>query len=388
LAPPLILPASEQVWRGVDVTLAEVLGQLNQLRAAAARQEIADQEHIHPRNSVLDVIVISSDPAEAERAAAVVEELAIHHPCRAVVVLDEPGAGKSRIDATVTSLTHPLVAGAACQYEQVFLRVRGQAAEHISSLVDSLLIPDVLTYLWWTGSPPIGKPRFASTFDSADVLLVDSARFERPFESFAALAELAAGSSRTAFGDFHWTRMAPWREVLAQFFNPPARRGFLRGIGALGIDYVADGRGNRSAAVLLAGWLGSALGWKLEGAAAGKGGGVVAVNLRSSDGHPVEVAMRPVEMEGFQPGEITAVKIDAVNQGRTCLLHATRDGEDTGHVMVDAAVGGSQVPRLVLPVPARADAELLSRLLIEARGDRAYRGALQMGAGMLKSARG
>src|SRR5207248_8066153 len=139
----------------------------------------ADQEHIHPRNSVLDVIVISADAAEAERAAAVVEELAIHHPCRAVVVLDEPGTGESRIDATVTSLTHPLVAGSACQYEQVFLRVRGQAAEHIPSLVDSLLIPDVVTFVWWAGSPPLGKPRFNSILDSADVVLVDSARFDR-----------------------------------------------------------------------------------------------------------------------------------------------------------------------------------------------------------------
>lgn len=377
---------AEQVWRGTDVSLAEVLRQLNVLRVAAARREIGDLEHIHPRNSVLDVIVISSQPEEAERAATVVEDLAIHHPCRAVVVLDEPGARRSRIDASVTSLTHPLVAGVACQYEQVFLRVQGPAADHIPSLVDSLLIPDVITYLWWTGDPPLRTPRFASVLEAADVLLVDSSRFARSQESFTQLAGVVAETANTVFGDFHWARLQPWRELLAQFFNPPTRRPFLHGIGALGIDYVALGRGNRSAAALFAGWVGSTLGWQLKRSAAGRGG-VLAAHLVSPHGDPVEIAMRPVEMDGFAPGEITGIRIDAVGAGRTCLVHAIRSPEDSSQVTVDADVGGSRVPRLMLPVPPRSDAELLSRLLIEARGDRAYPAALQLGAGLLKSAR-
>jgi glucose-6-phosphate dehydrogenase assembly protein OpcA len=373
-------------WRASGVTIAEVLGQLSRLRAEAARGELGDQDHIHPRNSVLDVIVVASDPQEAERAAGIVEELSIHHPCRAVIVLDEPGRGAGRIDATVTSITHPLVQGAACQYEQVFLRVRGQAADHIPSLVDALLIPDVITYIWWTGAPPLATDRFRGALESADVILVDSSRFERPYESFAALAELAAGAGRTAFGDFHWARLAPWREVLAQFFNPPGRVGFLSGIGALGLDYVSEGRGNRAAAALMAGWLAATLGWKLRRSAAGRGG-VVAAHFESRRGHPVEVAMRPVELEGFASGEITAVRIDAVDGGRTCLVHAVRDGRDSDHVMVDAEVAGSRVPRQVAPMPSRADAILLSRLLIEARGDRRYPAALQAGAEVLRSAR-
>jgi glucose-6-phosphate dehydrogenase assembly protein OpcA len=376
----------EQTWRGSGVTIAEVLGQLSRLRADAARGELGDQDHIHPRNSVLDVIVVASDPGEAERAAGIVEELSIHHPCRAVIVLDEPGRGAGRIDATVTSITHPLVQGAACQYEQVFLRVRGQAADHIPSLVDALLIPDVMTYLWWTGAPPLGSDRFRGAVDSADVMLVDSSCFERPYGSFSALAELAAGAAGTSFGDFHWARLAPWREVLAQFFNPPGRIGFLAGIGSLGIDYVSDGRGNRAAAALLAGWMAAALGWKLQRSAAGKGG-VVAAHFESRRGHPVEVAMRPVELGGFADGEITGVRIDAIDRGRSCLVQAIRDSRESDHVMVDAEVAGAKVPRQVAPMPPLADAILLSRLLIEARSDRRYPAALQAGAEVLRSAR-
>lgn len=379
-------PPARTVWRGSDVTIGEVLGRLSRLRAEAARQEIGDQAHIHPRNSVLDVIVVASDPAEAERAAAAVEELADHHPCRAVVVLDEPGAGASRIDATVNSLVHTLVDGAACQYEQVFLRVRGQAAEHIPSLVDALLLPDVTTYLWWTGAPPVSRKRFRSTLESADVILVDSARFERPDAAFVAFAGLAAAENGTAFGDFQWARLAPWREVLAQFFNPPDRAGFLAGIGALAIEHDAGGGGNRAAAALLVGWMASVLGWRLERSTAGRDG-VVRVRYESRAGRPVEVSMRPLKAKGLAPGEVSAVRLDAVDRGRDCALAAVRDAGDSGHVLVDAEVGGRKLPRLVAPVPPRADALLLSRLLVEARRDLRYPAALQAGAEVLRSAR-
>src|SRR5205807_2442674 len=91
--------------------LAEVPDAYERL-IAAAREQIKESEHIHPRTSVLDVIVVASEDAEAERAARVIEDLAAHHPCRAIVVMDEPAGGESRIDATVTSITHTLVTGA------------------------------------------------------------------------------------------------------------------------------------------------------------------------------------------------------------------------------------------------------------------------------------
>jgi glucose-6-phosphate dehydrogenase assembly protein OpcA len=381
------MSATEQVWRGVDVRIAEVLEQLTRLQISGAREQLRGSPHVPTRNSVLDVIVVASDPAEAERATQVIEELAAHHPCRSVVVLDEPGGGESRIDATVTAVTHPLVTGAARQYEQVFLRARGPAADHIPSLVDALLLPDVVTFVWWTGSPPVGQERFSATLAAADVLLLDSARFLRPYESFAAFAKHAPAAASTAFGDFHWARLQPWREALAQFFNPPDRRAFLRGIGAVGIDYVAEGRGNRSAAAMLTGWLDGALGWKLQRAAAGKGG-TVACHFLSAGGHPVEVDMRPVELEGLTAGEIAAVRVEAVARGQTCRLQVVRDAADTGHALLEGELRGVPIPRLVLALPSSGDAGLLSRLLVDARSDRVYPTALARAALLFEAARG
>jgi hypothetical protein len=116
-------------------------------------------------------------------------------------------------------------------------------------------------------------------------------------------------------------------------------------------------------------------------------GGVVAAHFGSRRGHPVEVAMRPVELAGFADGEITAVRVEAVDGGRTCLVNAIRDRRESDHVMVEAELAGGRLPRQVAPMPSRADAILLSRLLIEARRDRRYPAALQAGAEVLRSAR-
>jgi len=374
----------EQVWRGTDVSLVEVLRQINRLRMEAAREEAVDLAHIHPRNSVLDIVTIADGEEEAEHVAGAIEDLALRHPCRAVIVLAEPGRGATSIDATITSIRHELVAGAICQYEQIFLRARGGAADHIPSLVEPLLIPDVDTYLWWAGSPPVAGKRFKDALQVADRVLVDSSRFERPYEGFADLAELEAGGG-TRLGDFQWARLHPWREVLAQFFNPPDRRGFLRGIGAVGIDYAAQGRGNRTAALLFSGWLAAALGWRLRSAAAGSGGVMVAYFTSPGD-HPVEVQIRPVAVAGFADGELAALRVDAVWQSRHGYLSATRDREIPSHVITEGQLWGMTVPRRVLPIESATAADLLSLLLMDGtRGDGVYQPALAAGGEILKA---
>src|SRR5260370_38165406 len=72
--------------------------------------------------------------------------------------------------------------------------------------------------------------------------------------------------------DLHWARLDPWRETIAQFFAPVARRSFLSGITSVGIDYTGEGRGNRIPSSVLVGWIASALGWKLQRPTGGPGG--------------------------------------------------------------------------------------------------------------------
>ena len=56
-------------------------------------------------------------------------------------------------------------------------------------------------------------------------------------EDFPGLADLALTShSHLGIGDLQWARLEPWREAIAQFFEPKDRRGYMAGIAELGID--------------------------------------------------------------------------------------------------------------------------------------------------------
>src|SRR6266571_3861929 len=92
---------------------------------------------------------------------------------------------------------------------------------------------------------------FGRLLEMSNLLAVDSASFERPFLVTLELAGLAEAVGRQVpISDFHWARLQPWRELVAQFFQPQERLGFLRGINAVGVDYAGEGRGNRVAAAL------------------------------------------------------------------------------------------------------------------------------------------
>ena len=128
----------------------------------------------------------------------------------------------------------------------VNLHVKGAAATHLAGLVDPLLVSGVPTYIWWLGTPPFGSKELRDTLQIADALVVDSARFARPYHSFLGFADTIAHSHhKLGFSDFQWARLDPWRESIAQFFAPVNRRAFLSGINEIGIDYRGVGRGNR-----------------------------------------------------------------------------------------------------------------------------------------------
>ena len=87
-----------------------------------------------------------------------------------------------------------------------------------------------------------------------------------------------------------------------------------------------NGRGNRVGASLLIGWFASALGWKLQKAAAG-GGGVVAAHFSADGWRPVEVAFRSVPKEQMAEGEVSAIRIAGSAKGKTFNLTVMRDPE-------------------------------------------------------------
>lgn len=372
-------------WRERGVTMAEVLQQVGRHHASLARHDASDDSMPHPRNCCLNLVAIARGKEEVALAERVGHALAAHHPLRQLVIELEP-AQVAGMDAWLLSEAHPTADGMPVQFERVRLRVTGPGIEAIDSLVAPLLVPEVPTCLWWLGTPPIADQNFVRALEMCDLLAVDSATFEQPFLTTLELADLAGVvDRRVAIADFHWARLQPWREIVAQFFQPAERRAFLRGLNAVGVDYVGEARGNRVAATLLVGWLASALDWKLKRAAAGTGGSVAGF-YAAPRGHPVEINLRSLPSAGLAEGEVSAVRIDAMAGARACALAVERTEDHLDHVDLRIDIGEVETLRQRLPMAGPGPAELLVEMLT-ARRDPVYLRALASAAELLRAFR-
>lgn len=318
-------PAPAIAWHGESVTIGDVLSALSGIRHKAAKTEANDQTHPHPRNCVMTLVAVAASDADERRAQRAALAISAEHPSLAVVVREEPNVRAGRIDASIA--IHPLSASSAskAQCDIVSLRVPGASGEHLAALVDPLLISGVPTYLWWLDTPPFGTKELVDALRICDALVVDSSRFDRPYHSFLGLADIALHShKRLGVADLQWARLAPWRETIAQLFDPKDRRPLMGGIAEMGIDYVGEGRGNRIAAALLIGWFASALGWKVQRAVGGAGGVVVA-HFAMENGRQLEVAFRSVPKANLAQGEISAVRIGGASSGSTFRMSVQHD---------------------------------------------------------------
>ncbi|HEV3232743.1 MAG TPA: hypothetical protein VG245_10885, partial [Candidatus Dormibacteraeota bacterium] len=110
-------------WEGRGVRAEAVARQM-----ATLRQGVGDEEgYALTRASVMNLIAYVSVTADAQRVIAAVDELAVRHPSRAIVLAPEPGGGFA-LDAEVVLHRHPMAAHGLI-FERALLRPRGANPE-------------------------------------------------------------------------------------------------------------------------------------------------------------------------------------------------------------------------------------------------------------------
>ncbi|HEY8534770.1 MAG TPA: glucose-6-phosphate dehydrogenase assembly protein OpcA [Micromonospora sp.] len=155
----------------------------------------------------LTVIAITDEKRvrEVEAAATVA---AATHPCRLLVVVRSDIDRPDRLDAEV------VVGGRLGPCEAVVMRMSGQLALHAESVVLPLLAPDVPVVTWWHGEPP---EEIATDFLGvvADRRITDCAQAPDPIAALRQRAvDYAPGDT-----DLAWTRITPWRTLVASAFD-------------------------------------------------------------------------------------------------------------------------------------------------------------------------
>jgi glucose-6-phosphate dehydrogenase assembly protein OpcA len=154
----------------------------------------------------LVAVVDERQVREAEAAATIA---ASAHPCRLLIVVRaDVTQQRSRLDAEI------VVGGRLGPCEAVVMRMQGRLALHAESVVMPLLAPDVPVVTWWQAAPP-DRIAYDPLGVVADRRITDSAHAEHPVESLRVRADdYAPGDT-----DLAWTRVTPWRTLLAGAFD-------------------------------------------------------------------------------------------------------------------------------------------------------------------------
>ncbi|MDT3396061.1 glucose-6-phosphate dehydrogenase assembly protein OpcA [Streptomyces sp. B1866] len=182
-----------------DTTSSQINSALVQARRATGT----------PAVGMVLTLVIVTDEGNHYDALKAASEASKEHPSRILVVIKRPGRSPrdrrtARLDAEVR------VGGESGSGETVLLRLHGELAGHAHAVVLPLLLPDAPVVVWW--------PEEAPEHPSRDLLgrlaarrITDAQATEDP----VATLELRARTYTPGDTDLAWTRITPWRSVLA-----------------------------------------------------------------------------------------------------------------------------------------------------------------------------
>ena len=329
-------------WEGDDVTIGAVEDALSDLRRHEQRAAV--------RTSVLTLVAVVPDDAGAAAAIDVVYDLGARHPSRTIVLVveeEEDESGSSGIDAAAS--VHVVdVGGRAVCFEDVVLRVRGTARHHLDSVVEPFALPDLPLVVWLPARlPSPGDPLLAV----ADRIVVDSRAVAGAGgpggERSMVLPRIQALARRLPVTDLSWTRLAPWRSLLAGLFEGPVYSPFLREIERVEVV------GNYGPRYLLGGWVTGRL----------------------------DV---PLSRVGLGPADHVSITVTAAHRHRTGVFQVARPGAERviqSSVEIDGGPSVSQALRMRDRWPALALGDALTRM----GRDEVYCDALE-GALRLRSA--
>lgn len=235
--------------------------QLEQTTTAKISQAISRARQKAGSSAMAFTMVVVTEDKHYKKVLQACLQAGAEHPSRIIVVVRAKGE-QSVMDAEIRL-------GEGIPGDVVTLWLNGQQADHAASVVLPLLLPDSKVVVWWPNSSPeniaddpIGK--------LATRRITDAAGATDPVAAVAVRARHHAPGDT----DITWTRLTPWRALLAAAVDQYGGR--IR-------SAVVEAARDNAPAELMAAWLEARLGVEVERRTT-KGPGLTAVRLVTAAG--------------------------------------------------------------------------------------------------------
>lgn len=289
---------------------------------------------------VLTLVIVTDDGRAIEGAIAAANSASREHPCRVIVLAHGQRKAAPRLDAQIR------VGGDAGASDVIVLRGYGPLAddEPGAGMVMPLLLPDAPVVAWWPGEAP-AVPSTNAVGALAQRRITDALSAKNPLKAFEQRrAHYVAGDT-----DLTWTRLTPWRALLAAAMDAPPHDP-VTGV-------VVAGEVVSPSTDLMAGWLAERLGVKVKRSPSKAGPGLGLVRMERMGG-AVEL-LRPDGKVGTlrQPGQPDRLVALARREVRDCLAEELRrldPDEPYGEAL--AGIAKTSKGRTPIQIPAVAGA--------------------------------
>ncbi|MDQ0597655.1 glucose-6-phosphate dehydrogenase assembly protein OpcA [Streptomyces canus] len=254
-----------------------------------------------PAVGMVLTMVIVTDEENAYDSIKAAEEASHEHPSRTLVVIKRHA--RTPRDRTSSRLDAEVRVGAdAGTGETVILRTYGEVSDHADSVVLPLLLPDAPVVVWWPVEAP-DNPAKDPLGALAQRRITDLYAVENPLDVLKArVRSYAPGDT-----DLAWTRLTPWRSMLAAALDQARAK-----ITSAAVEAEEE----NPAAELLARWLEARLGVTVDRVVT-DGPVVTAVRLGTAHGEIVidrpEGPLATLSLPG-QPSRTLALKVRTTSE--------------------------------------------------------------------------
>ena len=365
--------------------VADLEAELSALwRSAAEGAQRATADHAVIRACALNLLVYVESEQEGREVSNVVSQVTLQNPCRAIVMIAAPASSRAGLTAWISAHCHLPVAGEkqVCS-EEISVVACGEAVADLPSVVVPLTVSGLPVYLWWRAGRFQPPPHFNHILRISDHVLVDSSRFSDPsadLPSFAAQVEKSSGD--IAFSDLNWTRLTPWRELVAQCFDAAELRPCLERLAEVRVEYEPGRQGTGGGlgrALLITGWLASRLGWAPRGQSVSTTDGSRLLVFKSGS-VLVRVNAVPIEIDASCPSGL--VSLTMKTEGSPAARFVLLSQPECSGVLARTELAGRPPLERTVRLEDAGEVELLNEELKFASRDRVYEQTLNMVARM------
>lgn len=201
--------------------------------------------------TTMNLVIYVDDESLQARADARAAQLCEKYPARIIVLHtdDEP--------AKISSSVRKVGEGSLVHAERIELGILDMPAPAVASAINMLRIAETDNVLWWTSETVAGEALFDELVKLMDIVIVDSSFASAKDFAIRELTEFFHGEKRVLLRDLAYMRLAPWQDMVAQFFDDQR---FLDELHR--IDRVEITAGSVAEGYYLVGWLASRLNWK------------------------------------------------------------------------------------------------------------------------------